>query len=253
MNAIAVMPMREDKKMCTTPYGLDIVDNCLACKLRSEQYFCNLPAVALKAFNNITHTSSYPEGALLFTEGQQPRGLYMICKGRAKLSITSRDGRVLIVRIAGPGDVIGLNATVLGKPYEVTAETLHPCAIKFIKRDDLLRFLREYGEACMRAAQHLSQECGTAYDQIRSLGLSHSAPEKLARLLLEWSEDGETTKEGVRVKVALTHEEIAQLIGTSRETVTRILGDFRGRQIATLKGSTLVVRNRQALGNMLTS
>ena len=86
---------------------------------------------------------------------------------------------------------------------------------------------------------------------IRSLGLSHSVAEKLARLLLEWSSDGDATKEGIRIKVSLTHEEIAQLIGTSRETVTRVLGEFRQKKLAQLRGSTLVILDKPALERML--
>jgi CRP/FNR family transcriptional regulator len=77
--------------------------------------------------------------------------------------------------------------------------------------------------------------------------------EKMARLLLEWSEEGETTKDGIRIKIALTHEEIAQLVGTSRETVTRVLGDFRKQQIAQLRGSTLLIRNKTALEKLVGS
>ena len=82
---------------------------------------------------------------------------------------------------------------------------------------------------------------------IRSLGLSHSVSEKLARLLLEWATDGETTKEGIRIKVSLTHEEIAQLIGTSRETVTRVLSEFRDKKLAQLRGSTLLILDKPGL------
>ena len=88
---------------------------------------------------------------------------------------------------------------------------------------------------------------------IRSLGLSHSVSEKLARLLLEWSTDGDPTSEGIRIKVALTHEEIAQLIGTSRETVTRVLGEFREKKVAQLRGSTLVIQDKAALERLVGS
>jgi CRP/FNR family transcriptional regulator len=147
--------------------------------------------------------------------------------------------------------VLGLHATVSGKPYELTAETLQPCQLDFVRRDDFLRFLQNHADACLHAAQHLSQNCQSAYEMIRSLGLSHSVSEKLARLLLEWSTDGENTKDGIRIKVSLTHEEIAQLIGTSRETVTRVLGEFRDKQIAQLRGSTLLIRNKPGLEKLI--
>jgi CRP/FNR family transcriptional regulator, cyclic AMP receptor protein len=229
------------------PYGLELVENCLICKLRTDQFFCGLPKSSLETFENIKFTAAYPAGAVLFVEGQSPRGIYMLCRGRVKLSTTSADGKTLILKIANPGEVLGLHATVSGTPYEITAETGQPCQLNFIKRDDFLRFLQQHGDACLKAAQHLSKDCQSAYQQIRSLGLSHSAPERLARLLLEWAQE---ERDG-RIKVALTHEEIAQIIGTSRETVTRTLADFRKKQIAVLKGSTLTIRNKGALERLV--
>lgn len=235
----------------STPYGIQISENCLLCKLRQTGYFCDLPKSSLEELERVKYASAYPQGAVLFVEGQAPRGVYMICSGRVKLSTTSRDGKTLILRIAQPGEVLGLHATVSGRPYELTGETLQPCQLDFIRRDDFLRLLQHHADACLNAAQHLSQNCQSAYEMIRSLGLSHSVAEKLARLFLEWASDGETTKEGIRIKIALTHEEIAQLIGTSRETVTRVLSEFRQKKLAQLRGSTLMILDKPALEKMV--
>jgi CRP/FNR family transcriptional regulator len=235
----------------STPYGIQITENCLICKLRTSSFFCNLPKGSLEELEKVKYASAYPQGAVLFVEGQAPRGVYIVCSGRVKLSTTSREGKTLILRIAQAGEVLGLHATVSGKPYELTGETLQPCQLDFVRRDDFLRFLQNHGDACLNAAQHLSQNCQNAYEMIRSLGLSHSVGEKLARLLLEWASDGETTKEGIRIKISLTHEEIAQLIGTSRETVTRVLSEFRAKKFAQLRGSTLMIQNRPELERMI--
>ncbi len=234
-----------------TPYGLDIIENCLTCKMRAEHIFCDLPAAALQSFENIKYATAYPKGAVLFVEGQSPRGIFVLCKGRVKLSICSTDGKTLILKIAEPGEVLGLSASVSGKPYELTAETADPCQVNFVKREDFLRFLREHSDACLRVAEQLSDKYNSACREIRSLGLSHSAGEKLAKLLLEWSvKNGEASKAEPRVKLALTHEEIAQMIGTSRETVTRLFADLKKRQIVQAKGSTLLIRNKTALKAM---
>ncbi len=120
--------------------------------------------------------------------------------------------------------------------------------MNFVKREDFLRFLREHSDACFRVAEQLSDKYNAACHEIRSLGLSHSAAEKLAKLLLEWSsKNGEAQKQEPRLKLALTHEEIAQMIGTSRETVTRLFADFKKRQIVQTKGSTLLIRDKAAL------
>ncbi len=233
------------------PYGLPIIESCLICKLRTSGFFCDLPKPTLQEFEKIKYASAYPPGAVLFVEGQAPRGVYVICSGRVKLTTTSRDGKTLILRIANAGELLGLHATVSGKPYELTAETLQACQLDFIKRDDFLNFLQNHGDACLHAAQHLSHNVQNAYEMIRSLGLSHSVSERMARLLLEWSDDAEQTKDGLRIKIALTHEEIAQLIGTSRETVTRVLSEFRQKKLAELRGSTLMIRDRASLERLV--
>jgi CRP/FNR family transcriptional regulator, cyclic AMP receptor protein len=231
-----------------SPYGLDIIENCLTCKFRAERIFCDLPTADLQAFEAIKYSSAYPKDALLFVEGQSPRGIFVLCKGRVKLSFCGSDGKILIMKIVEPGEVLGLSATVSGKPYELTAETLDPCQVNFVKREDFLRFLREHGEASWHVAEQLSDKYNSACYDLRSLGLSHSAAEKLANLLLDWSSKaGESAKKEPRLKVALTHEEIAQMIGTSRETVTRLFGELKKRQIVHSKGSTLVIRNKAAL------
>jgi CRP/FNR family transcriptional regulator, cyclic AMP receptor protein len=235
----------------SSPYGLQLAENCLICKLRHSGFFCELPKGPLEDLEKIKYASAYPQGAILFLEGQPARGAYIVCSGRVKLSTTSRDGKTLILRIAEAGEVLGLHATVSGKPYELTAEALQPCQLDFIKRDDFMRFLQNHADACLNAAQHLSQNCQDAYEMIRSLGLSHSVSEKIARLLLEWASDGENTKEGIRIKVSLTHEEMAQLVGTSRETVTRVLGEFREKHLAQLRGSTLLIQNKAGLEKLI--
>lgn len=231
-----------------SPYGLEIIESCLTCKLRAERLFCDLPPLTLRTFETIKYATAYPKGAVLFVEGQVPRGIFVLCKGRVKLSLCGADGKTLIVKIAEPGEVLGLGATVSGKPYELTAETVDPCQVNFVKRENFVRFLKEHAEACFKVAQQLSEKYNNACHEVRSLGLSHSAGEKLAKLLLEWSaKNAEGSKPEPHLKMALTHEEIAQMIGTSRETVTRLFADLRKRQIVHTKGSTLVIRNKAAL------
>jgi CRP/FNR family transcriptional regulator len=178
----------------------------------------------------------------------------MLCTGRVKLTTCSSDGKAVIARIAEGGEVLGLSATVSGRPYMATAETLVPCEVNFIRGEDFLKFLKQHGDACLRVAEHLSNNYHDAFDQVRSLGLSHSASEKLARLILYWGEkDGKETDKGISLKLTLTHEEISQIIGSSRETVTRLLGDFKHKEMILIKGSTLIIRDKAALVDMVSS
>ncbi len=236
-----------------SPYGLEIIESCLACPFREERLFCDLSPPAVKTLSTITSAATYPKGAILFLEGQAPRGVFILCSGRTKLSISSADGKTIILKIAECGEVLGLSATVSGRPYEATAEILEPAQANFIARDDFLSFLREYGEAALRVAQQLSENYHSAYYEIRSLGLSHSAAEKLAKFILDLSatRGKESAQSQSRLKLTLTHEEIGQMIGSSRETVTRLFADFKRRHLVDVKGSTLLIRDKAGLESLL--
>jgi CRP/FNR family transcriptional regulator len=235
--------------MSVTPYGLELVENCAACAHRcNAPLFCDLDDAALRALDAIRFATLYPKGALLFVEGQEPRGVYLLCAGQVKLSTTARDARVLITEIAETGAVLGLSAVLSGAPYEVTAETLESCHVNFIRRADFLRFLAAHGDACLRAAEQLSNNYRRAFEQVRLLGLSHSAAGKFARFLLEASaRHGQQNGHGRTLKLTLTHEEIGQLIGASRETVTRLFSEFKQQQLIAVHGATLWLSNQPAL------
>src|SRR5208282_1434106 len=206
-----------------------------------------LPAPALKDFDDIRSAASYPEGAVLFLEKQDPRGIFVLCAGEVKLSISSSGGKTLILRIAKPGEVLGLMSTLSGIPYEVTAETIRPCQVAYIRREEFLRFIAKHPDVYQSVVRQLTSLYQGACNQLRTVGLSSSVPEKLARLLLDWSADGKQTEQGTQVKLPLTHEEIAALIGTTRETVTRTLSQFKSQNLVALHGSSLMISNRPAL------
>jgi CRP/FNR family cyclic AMP-dependent transcriptional regulator len=233
------------------PYGLTILDNCVTCPVREEHLFCNLPLPAVQRLNEIKSTAIYPKSATLFIEGQQPRGVFVLCTGKAKLSTSSSEGKTIITKISEAGDVLGLNATISNHPYEVTAEMIEPGQANFIPRDALLQFLREYGEVSLRVAQQLSRNYYAAYEEIRTLGLATSPAEKLAKLLLSWVSERSAANGGFHIKLTLTHEEIAEMIGTTRETVSRLFSDFKKKQLLQVKGSTLVIRNKPALEKLV--
>ena len=160
------------------PYGLNILDNCVACPVREDHLFCNLSLPVLQRLNEIKSTATYPKSAMLFLEGQLPRGVFVLCTGKAKLSTSSREGKTVILNLARAGDVLGLNATISNKPYELTAEMMEPGQANFIARDALLHFLRENGEIALRVAEQLSRNYYSAFEEVRMLGLASSPSEK---------------------------------------------------------------------------
>jgi DNA-binding transcriptional ArsR family regulator len=132
-------------------------------------------------------------------------------------------------------------------------EGQHPKGV-FIRRDHFLHFLNNQAEASLLVAQRLSHTYMAVQEQMRALVLSDSAAEKLARLLLSWlKKTGGQTEQNIHLKLSLTHGEIAQMIGVSRETVTRLLGELRDKGIIQLKGANLLIKNKAALEGMVNS
>lgn len=229
-------------------YGLDLVGNCLACPLRKELFFCNLSTHTLEGLNEIKATAAYPRGSTLFMEGQPARGFFLLCSGEAKLSTSSFAGKAIITKIAEAGDVLGLHAVIANRPYEVTAEMIARGQANFIPRDSFLQFRKEHEDVASRVAEELSRDYYAAYEEVRLLGLSRSPSAKFAKLLLSWWKKTAPDRETAELRLVLNHEEIAEILDTTRETVSRLFAKFEKRRLLRLKGKRiLVIRNRQAL------
>lgn len=210
---------------------------------RKSEFFSSLSAQAVADLESMLIPISHPANKVLFSETQPADGVRVVVEGEVKLSINSTDGRRLSLRIAKPGDVLGLSSTLSGNPYEMTADTLYPAKIAHIARQDFLQFLARHPEAYASVTREVSRSYNQACEQLRLVGLSTSVPERLASLLLRWSESG------TRCRVALTHEEIGEFIGASRETVTRTLSVFKNRRLVAQHGCTIEIPSRDALEN----
>ncbi|MGA2349290.1 MAG: Crp/Fnr family transcriptional regulator [Terracidiphilus sp.] len=223
--------------------------NCRSQAKRPGEFFSKLPSAALEDFSLMERPSSYAANVLLFTEGEPVRALFVILEGEVRLSINSSDGKRLSLRIARQGDIIGLSSALSGTPYDMTAETLYPSKIAPIERREFLNFLTRHPDAYQSVTEELGRQMSLACSQLRTLGLSSSAPEKLARLLLEWSDRGQAKESESRLRFSLTHDEIANFIGTSRETVTRTLSNFKNRHLVAFQGCMMTIPNRAALAD----
>lgn len=196
---------------------------------------------------SIKFAKSYAKGALIFVQGQPSKSVYLLTKGKVKLSTCSPVGKVMIVQIAGPGDILGLSSALCGAEHETSAEVLETCHVECVKTSDFLKFLRISSEACLIAAKQLSSNYQKAHRQICALGLSDSVFDRVAKLFLSWSGDESNNGHVVRIDNFFTHEEIAGMIGSSRETVTRTLKALRERELVTIKGREAVIHDRRRL------
>lgn len=235
------------------PYNLHVIESCFGCVMREEGVFCHLPHAALSHLNSLRQTSLYPRGAVLFVEGESPRGLFILCSGQAKLTANSRDGQSITLRLVERGEVLGLSSVISNSPYLASTETLKPSQVSFIPRLPFLQFLRASPDVALSVAKHLSMELHKAWEKTSLLALAPSTPAKVAHFLLAWAaEHGQKTVEGVHVPLNLTHEEIARSIGSSRESVSRILGDFRQRRLIRVNGGSVIILEPHELHSVMT-
>lgn len=222
---------------------------CVECTARGKHPFCNMENSSLTKFDTIGTQVQFGSGAVIFREGDHCGSVHVLCSGRVKLSATSREGRTLILKIARAGEVLGLSAALGGQPYEVTAETVEPCRVKTIRRQALLDFLDRNPDASLRAARAVAQEYKAAFSEVRRLALPATASGRVANLLLDWSRE-QASPEGAargRCMMPLTHEEIASMTATTRETVTRVLGQLKRDNLIQIHGAALTVLQPQAL------
>jgi CRP/FNR family transcriptional regulator, cyclic AMP receptor protein len=193
----------------------------------------------------------YPKGGMFFLEGQSATGVFLLRTGRAKESMVSNKGKTAIVRVVGPGEILGLSAVLTGAAHESTVETLEPTHCDFVRKRLFLHVLKTSGQLGQMVASQLTRNCTEAYAAIRCLGVSGSVPERLARLLLHWAEcplaNENRDAVAVRIRVTLTREEIGQFVGTTRETTSRILGEFREKKWISMNGCIWTIADEGAV------
>jgi CRP/FNR family cyclic AMP-dependent transcriptional regulator len=220
-------------------------ESCLTCEDRHGDWFCNLSPQALVEFDLLGMHMMVPSGGTLFFEAQPARSIYILCAGNVKLTTSSRDGKTLLVRIAKPGDVLGLSAAISDTPYEITAQAIDPVQVKSFQRKDFLHFIERHIEASMHATTMLNKEYRDALSDAMRLALSTSISGRVARLFLEMSSGQNESKS--RFPLSLTHEELANMLGTTRESVTRVLNEMKRKNIIAIKGTSMTILRKDAL------
>lgn len=195
------------------------------------------------ALADAAHDLSFRPGELVYRQGELATGAYIVTSGRIKLTATSSHGKAVIVRVVNSGGIIGLSAALTAGRNDTSAETLEPARVSYINAESLYDLMRDFNDLSLWLAKQLSLEYFALCRELALLGLRRSATSRLAKVLLDMFEDNELKSGELKIKCRLTHEQIAQIIGTSRETVTRSLTDLRQSAIATLNGDTLWVNN----------
>lgn len=224
-----------------------IARNCLECGVRNEGGFCSLADEALRRLSGTGDATRILAGTRFLSEGFQSDKVFILCRGQAKLTVTSADGRVLILRVAVPGDVLGMAAVLRGASYESTAEAIEDCEVKVMPRAAFFHFMKEFEEVGRNSAKAMAEEYRSAVLSARRLALSGSAAGKLASVLVEWGHKASRNPEELRFRMPLTHEELGSMAGIARETVTRLLTRFKSEGLIAVEDSVVVIRDKVGL------
>ncbi|MGC9291553.1 MAG: Crp/Fnr family transcriptional regulator [Acidobacteriaceae bacterium] len=220
-------------------------ESCLTCKNKHSDWFCNLSPQALAEYDALGMHVMIPSGSTLFFEAQAARSVYILCSGHMKLTTSSKDGKTLLVRIAKPGDVLGLSAAISGTPYEITAHALDPVQVKSFQRQDFLHFIERHIEGSMHTVKMLNQEYRDALCDATRLALSTCISGRVSRLLLQLASGQADQK--LRFTMSLTHEDLATMLGTTRESVTRVLNEFKRKGLISIKGTSITILRKETL------
>jgi CRP/FNR family cyclic AMP-dependent transcriptional regulator len=225
-----------------------VFEGCPSCQNRREGYFCSLGSDILPQLEVISTPISAASSQQIFAQGQDPEQVFILCSGYVKLTASSPRGRKMIVRIAGPGSVLGLHAAVSSNPYEVTAQTLSEVRLRSVRRPDFNAFLGQHEEVRSRVTQCLCQDYRFVLQDACRVALTESVAARLGRLLVELAQQiGEYRDGEYRLPLLLTHEELANMTCTTRETITRTLGQFRKDGILSIAGPQLTLHKPEFL------
>ncbi|EEG77866.1 Crp/Fnr family transcriptional regulator [Dethiobacter alkaliphilus] len=190
---------------------------------------------------------SYAKGSVLFMEGEQGEALFVIRQGRVKISKSTADGREQILHMLKDGDIFAEVVLFDRGPYPATAEAVEDTQCWLLRSADMEKLMQSHPLLAIKLLRVMSKRLRQAQLLVRDLAL-HDAYGRMAGLLLRFARrEGKQTKDGIVLELDLTRQEMASMIGTSRETVARILSRFQKDGVLTLDKQRIVLLDEEKL------
>ncbi|MCA9803162.1 MAG: Crp/Fnr family transcriptional regulator [Cyanobacteria bacterium HKST-UBA02] len=218
--------------------------------LKQSEIFESFNPVELGRLLGILEELELPKHHVLFSPGDPCDAIFFIEKGRVRVTRLSPEGKTVILALLGPGELIGEAAWEYGE-HDSYAETLDESRIYQIGRDAFQNFIRQNPEFGLRLIQILGGRLKQAQARIEDL-VFRQVPSRVARLLLTLAENhGRVTPSGIRVEFPLTHQEIADMVGSSRVTVTQILNKFRSSNWIDIESKRVTIHDQEALEELV--
>ena len=221
---------------------------CESCNSRGKSIFCDLDDESMSLIDQCKVTNEYKKGQTIFSQGNPPFGLYSIQSGKVKVFKLGNDGKESIVRIAGPGDIIGHRSLFSKEIYTVSAAVIEDASICFFDKKYIYQILENKPSVALNLIAKLSQDMGIAHDRNASLS-QKSARERLAELFLDFRKNyGVEEEDGRwRLEIKLNRDEIASIVGTAHETIIRLIAEFKDEGILEQERKTIFIKNEGKL------
>ncbi len=208
--------------------------SCKDCNQEYKTTFKKLSLAQIDYLHNNKVCSHVKKGKILYEEGSRLTGIYCVNKGILKIYKTGTEGKEQIIKFAKEGDVIGYRSVLNGEPACTSVKILEDSMLCHISTAELYHLLRENSEFGIELLQIACRELGSANNYITDIA-QKSVRERLAEVLLHLKDEFGINNEGV-VSIALTREELANIIGTATESVIRLLSEFKSEGIIELQG-----------------
>lgn len=219
--------------------------------LKRIKLFSGLSQAELQEMDRITRMQEIKKKQPIYLPGDPANTVYLLKKGRVKVASSASSGKEVTFEILEPGEIFGLLEVLDESPRETHAEALDDALICAIRREDFDRYLREHPDLTVKVTKLIGLRLRKIQNRVEDL-VFRDAPARLAHLLLELSKtDGAPAGGGIRLQAKLTHQEMANLIGCSRETVSTILGQFRDRRLVQIDGRSIIVLNLHGLSRLV--
>ncbi len=220
---------------------------CDQCETRPKSLFCDLNEEHLQELNHAKTCNEYHVNQILFYEGNQPHGIFCVKQGKIKIYKSDSNGNQQIVRLAGPGDLVGFRSLLAKQPYTATAETIENARICFVDKTTFLHLIESHPVTALSVIENLAKELGNAENNIMKM-VHRNVRERLAELFLNFQfKYGNKVGKNIELDIHLSREEMAQLIGTTQESVIRLMSEFKQDKIINVEGRKITIINLDAL------
>ncbi|MBI4682627.1 MAG: Crp/Fnr family transcriptional regulator [Nitrospirae bacterium] len=215
--------------------------------ISSIPLFHGLPEPALNLLDNILEEREFLRGENIFTEGSRSTGFYIIVKGRVKVFKLSAEGKEQILHIVGAKELLGAVSAFAGNPYPAFADAMEKTKALFFPQNDFLELIRKEPSVVMNMMANLAMRLQHFTRMIDDLSLKE-VPGRLAAYLLYMCEQNGCSDS---VEIDISKGQLASLLGTIPETLSRILRKLSDNRVLEVKGKKIRLMNKKALRDII--